>query len=337
MSLGMTLTKFVLEQQRNHPDASGRFTGLLADLARAAKLMSREVNKAGLINILGAAGYSNVQGEEVQKLDEYANDVILSAMEHGGHLAAMASEEMDDIYEIPDKYPRGNYLMTFDPLDGSSNIDVNISIGTIFSILRKKGYSQTTTADDFFQAGVEQVCSGYFLYGSSTMLVYTTGNGVHGFTLDQSIGTFILSHENIQVPPRGSIYSINEGNDRYWYPGTAKYIETIKERADGQKVTARYIGSLVADFHRNLMKGGIFLYPSDRKAAQGKLRLLYEANPLAFIVEQAGGAATTGDERILDIVPDALHQRVPLIIGSKDDVMEAEKCWKENGHGQGAA
>ncbi|MFQ5330438.1 MAG: class 1 fructose-bisphosphatase [Thermodesulfobacteriota bacterium] len=329
MPLGMTLTKFVLQEQRKHPEASGNFTDLLADLARAAKLMSREVNKAGLINILGAAGYSNVQGEEVQKLDEYTNAVILNAMEHGGHLAAMASEEMDDIYEVPDEYPRGNYLMTFDPLDGSSNIDVNISIGTIFSILRKKERGTATTAEDFFQAGSEQVCAGYFLYGSSTMLIYSTGNGVHGFTLDQSIGSFILSHENIKTPPKGSIYSINEGNDRHWYPGTANYIDMLKERGGKEKVTGRYIGSLVADFHRNLMKGGVFLYPRDRKAEKGKLRLLYEANPLAFLAEQAGGAATTGETRILDIVPDELHQRVPLIIGSREDVAEAERYWQE--------
>jgi fructose-1,6-bisphosphatase I len=329
MPTGITLTKFVLEEQRKHPEASGNFTDLLADLARAAKLMSREVNKAGLINILGATGYSNVQGEEVQKLDEYTNLVILSAMEHGGHLAAMASEEMEEIYEVPDEYPRGDYLMTFDPLDGSSNIDVNISIGTIFSILRKKDGGTATTAADFFQPGSAQVCAGYFLYGSSTMLVYTTGNGVHGFTLDQSIGTFLLSHENIKTPARGSIYSINEGNDRHWYPGTARYIDMLKKRGSEKKVTARYIGSLVADFHRNLMKGGVFLYPRDKKAEKGKLRLLYEANPLAFIAEQAGGAATTGETRILDIVPDELHQRVPLIIGSRDDVAEAERCWQE--------
>lgn len=326
MPLGTTLTKFVLEEQRKFPKASGNFTDLLADLARAAKLMSREVNKAGLINIIGTTGYINIQEEEVQKLDEYANMVILNAMEHGGHLTAMASEEMEDIYEVPDKYPRGNYLMAFDPLDGSSNIDVNISIGTIFSILRKREGGKETTANDFFQPGSEQVCAGYFLYGSSTMLVYTSGNGVHGFTLDQSIGTFLLSNENIRIPSKGSIYSINEGNARYWYPGTSRYIDKLK---NGKNVTSRYIGSLVADFHRNLMKGGIFLYPKDKKAKKGKLRLLYEANPLSFIVEQAGGAATTGEERVLDIIPEELHQRVSLIIGSNEDVIEAERYWKE--------
>lgn len=326
MPLGMPLVKFVLEEQRKFPCATGSFTDLLADLARAAKLMSREVNKAGLINILGTTGYINIQEEEVQKLDEYANTVILSAMEHGGHLTAMASEEMEDIYEVPEKYPRGNYLMAFDPLDGSSNIDVNISIGTIFSILRKREGGKETTANDFFQPGSEQVCAGYFLYGSSTMLVYTSGNGVHGFTLDQSIGTFLLSNENIRIPSRGNIYSINEGNARYWYPGTRRYIDKLK---NGKNVTSRYIGSLVADFHRNLMKGGIFLYPKDKKAKKGKLRLLYEANPLSFIVEQAGGAATTGEERILDIIPEELHQRVSLIIGSNEDVIEAERYWKE--------
>ncbi len=327
MPIGMTLMKFILEEQRKFPNASGNFTGLISDLAIAAKVISREVNKAGLINILGATGYSNVQGEEVQKLDEYANTVIVGSMEHGDYLSAMASEEMEGIYAVPERYPKGNYLLVFDPLDGSSNIDVNISIGTIFSVLRKKERGKKVTVEDFLQPGTEQVCAGYILYGSSTILVYTSGYGVHGFTLDPSVGEFILSHENIRIPDKGTIFSINEGNSRYWYDGTKNYIKMLKSRTT---ISARYVGSLVADFHRNLIKGGIFLYPKDRRAKNGKLRLLYEANPLSLIVEQAGGAATTGEKRVLKIVPKELHQRVPLIIGNKRDVIEAERYWQES-------
>ncbi|MBI5560356.1 MAG: class 1 fructose-bisphosphatase [Deltaproteobacteria bacterium] len=324
MRVGMPLTKFLLEEQRRLPHSTGNFTGLFSDLLVAAKIISREVNKAGLINILGEAGYSNVQGEEVQKLDEYAHSAIVKTMEHGGHLSGMASEENKGVIKIPDNYPRGGYLLLFDPLDGSSNIDVNISIGTIFSIIRKDSAGETEEKD-FLKAGKEQVCAGYIIYGSSTMLVYTTGFGVHGFTLDPSVGEFLLSHENIRMPEKGKIYSINEGNTKNWFPGTQRYIEAVKENG----YSARYVGSLVADFHRNLLKGGIFLYPSDRKNAEGKLRLLYEANPLAFIVEQAGGRASTGKERTLEIKPRKLHQRTSLIIGSRADVEEAEKFWRE--------
>ncbi len=325
MRIGMPLTKFLLEEQRLYPKSTGNFTSLFSDLVVAAKIISREVNKAGLINIIGSADYTNVQGEEVQKLDEYANNTLVRTMEHGGHLAGMASEEIDGVIDIPDEYPRGNYLLLFDPLDGSSNIDVNISVGTIFSILRRPDGREKATVGDFLRPGIEQVCAGYIVYGSSTILVYTTGHGVHGFTLDPSVGEFLLSHEDIRIPEKGKIYSINEGNSKYWLPGTQSYIEKVKE--DGYK--ARYVGSLVSDFHRNLLKGGIFLYPADKKSPNGKLRLLYEANPLAFIVEQAGGCASTGDKRILDIEPEELHQRVPLIIGSKADVEEAERCWQQ--------
>ncbi len=325
MRIGMPLTKFLLEEQRLYPKSTGNFTSLFSDLVVAAKIISREVNKAGLINIIGSADYTNVQGEEVQKLDEYANNTLVRTMEHGGHLAGMASEEIDGVIDIPDEYPRGNYLLLFDPLDGSSNIDVNISVGTIFSILRRPDGREKATVGDFLRPGIEQVCAGYIVYGSSTILVYTTGHGVHGFTLDPSVGEFLLSHEDIRIPEKGKIYSINEGNSKYWLPGTQSYIEKVKE--DGYK--ARYVGSLVSDFHRNLLKGGIFLYPADKKSPNGKLRLLYEANPLAFIVEQAGGCASTGNKRILDIEPEELHQRVPLIIGSKADVEEAERCWQQ--------
>lgn len=325
MVVGMTLTKFLLEEQRRYPSSTGNFTSLFSDLVVAAKVISREVNRAGLIDILGATGGKNVQGEEVQKLDEFANATIIRTMEHGGHLSAMASEEVEEIIKIDGKFPKGCYLLLFDPLDGSSNIDVNISVGTIFSIL-KCAPTGEVTVKDFLKPGVEQVCAGYIIYGSSTMFVYTTGHGVHGFTLDPSVGEFLLSHENLRIPEKGKIYSINEANSLHWLPGTSEYIKKIKE--NGRDTTARYVGSLVADFHRNLLKGGIFLYPADKKSKNGKLRLLYEANPLAFIAEQAGGRASTGDKRILEVVPQELHQRTSLIIGSRLDVEEAENFWK---------
>ena len=325
MTIGTTLTQFLLNEQRNYPKSTGNFTALFSDLVVAAKIISREVNKAGLIDILGAADYTNVQGEEVQKLDEYANDTLVKTMEHGGHLSGMASEEVDDIIPIPEGMPRGDYLLLFDPLDGSSNIDVNISVGTIFSILKCTSGERRGTLKDFLKAGVEQVCAGYIIYGSSTVLVYTTGHGVHGFTLDPSVGEFLLSNEDIRIPEEGNIYSVNEANTNYWDNGAKEYIEQIKLDTKRPR-TGRYVGSLVADFHRNLLKGGVYLYPSDTKNVNGKLRLLYEANPLAFIVEQAGGRASDGNKRILEITPEELHQRTPLIIGSKTDVEEAVAC-----------
>ena len=325
MTIGTTLTQFLLNEQRNYPKSTGNFTALFSDLVIAAKVISREVNKAGLIDILGAADYTNVQGEDVQKLDEYANNTLVKTMEHGGHLSGMASEEVDDIIPIPDGLPKGDYLLLFDPLDGSSNIDVNISVGTIFSILKCLPGECRGSLKDFLRAGAEQVCAGYIIYGSSTVLVYTTGHGVHGFTLDPSVGEFLLSHEDIRIPEEGNIYSINEANSSRWDQGTTEYIKKIKLDTK-QPRTGRYVGSLVSDFHRNLLKGGVFLYPADTKNKKGKLRLLYEANPLAFIVEQAGGRASSGDKRILEIVPEELHQRTPLIIGSKADVEEAVAC-----------
>jgi len=324
MSIGKTLTMFLLEEQRNIPNSSGNFTSLFSDIVVAAKIISNTVNKAGLINILGTAGYDNVQGEEVQKLDEMSNSTMVNVMSYGGQVAAMASEEREEFIEVDRSLPRGNYLVLFDPLDGSSNIDVNISVGTIFSIFKcypKPDFEEA----DFLRPGKEQVAAGYVLYGSSTMLVYTTGNGVHGFTLDPGVGEFILSHENIKIPEKGSIYSVNEGNTQHWHDWTAKYINKLKE--DSYK--ARYVGSLVSDFHRNLLKGGVFLYPADKRALKGKLRLLYEANPLSFIVEQAGGMATNGEQRILDLTAASLHERTPLIIGSKADVEEAGEFWRE--------
>lgn len=324
MELGSTLTQFLIEKQWKFKKATGEFTGLLADIATAAKVISREVNKAGLHDILGYQGGKNVHGEQVQKLDMFANDAFIKALSPAEQLIAIASEEMEDPHQISEKSPKGKYVLLMDPLDGSSNIDVNISIGSIFSIYRRKSDGARATMEDFLQPGRLQVCAGYILYGSSTMLIYTTGYGVHGFTLDPGIGEFLLSHEDVRIPEEGKIYSINEAYASRWDAGTRKYVEEVKK---GDR-TARYVGSLVADFHRNLLKGGIFLYPADSQNPDGKLRLLYEASPLAYIVEQAGGKATTGHGPILDVIPEKLHQRVPLVIGSKKDVEHAEACLK---------
>ncbi|OGG54338.1 MAG: fructose-bisphosphatase [Candidatus Handelsmanbacteria bacterium RIFCSPLOWO2_12_FULL_64_10] len=333
MEKGTTLTRFLIEEQREHPEATGDFSELLAELTTAAKIIAREVNKAGLAEILGITGRINVHGEAVQKLDEFANATIIKTVDHTGHLAGLASEEMETIYLIPEKHPLGKYILFFDPVDGSSNIDVNVNIGTIFSIHLKKSGGSGATEEDFLQKGSAQLCAGYVIYGSSTMLVYTTGQGVHGFTLDPTIGEFLLSHEDISIPRRGNIYSANESYYPHWEQGIRRYLDHLKEKdaKTGRPYTARYIGSLVADFHRNLLKGGIFLYPADAKSPNGKLRLMYEAAPLAFIAEQAGGKASTGHRRILDISPTELHQRVPLVIGSPEDVEEAEAFIQRKG------
>jgi fructose-1,6-bisphosphatase I len=322
-----TVQQHILDEERLHPGATGDFTALLTSLTLSAKIISREVNKAGLVKILGETGDINVHGESVQKLDEFAQQTIVRAMGHNGHLCVMASEESENIIPIPIESKKGKYVLMFDPLDGSSNIDVNASIGTIFSIHRRvTNHSPDGRIEDCLQKGIEQIAAGYFIYGSSTMMVYTTGHGVYGFTLDPSLGEFLLSHENIRIPSRGRIYSINEGNMHAWDEGTRRYISYVKEndKDHGHPYSMRYIGSLVADFHRNLLKGGIFLYPGPK----GKLRLLYEAAPLAMVVEQAGGAASTGTQRILDIQPTSLHQRVPLIIGSRDDVREYNQFYR---------
>ena len=319
-----TLQHHIAQQQKLHPSASGHFTSLLWEFVLAVKTIAREVRRAGLIDILGAAGNENVHGERVQKLDEYAQGRIEAALIRSGHVASMASEERAELMPVPPGYPRGRYIFHFDPLDGSSNIDVNISIGTIFSLLRKTSPGEDGTLQDSLQPGTRQVAAGYVLYGSSTMLVYTTGKGVHGFTLDPSVGEFLLSHPDITMPKRGSTYSINEGNAKSWDPGTRAYVNGLKEKdaSKGRPYSMRYVGTLVADFHRTLMRGGIFLYPSSPKP---KLRLLYEAAPMAMIAEQAGGRATTGKERIMDIVPTELHQKVPFVVGSVDDVKEYEE------------
>jgi fructose-1,6-bisphosphatase I len=324
----LTVQQHILDEARMHPGATGDFTALLNTLTLAAKVISREVRRAGLAKILGNTGDVNATGDVVTKLDVFSQETMCRVMGHNGHLCVMASEEAEDIIPIPAGSKRGKYVLMFDPLDGSSNIDANATIGTIWSIHRKISKSaEDGSLEDCLQKGSEQVAAGYFVYGSSTMMVYTTGNGVHGFTLDPSLGEFLLSHENIKIPQRGKIYSINEGNMHSWDTGTRRYIDHVKEnnKERNHPYTLRYIGSLVADFHRNLLKGGIFLYPGPK----GKLRLLYEASPLAMVVEQAGGAASTGAERILDIQPTALHQKVPLIIGSREDVDEYNRFYKE--------
>jgi fructose-1,6-bisphosphatase I len=318
----ITISRHIMEQERKYPQASGEFSGLLSDITLAVKLIARDVRKAGLVNILGLTGSENVHGERVTKLDEYANRVLYDILGRTGHLCVLASEEAHSILTIPEGYPHGKYVFLFDPLDGSSNIDANATIGTIFSVHQRISAGGPGTIEDCLQPGSRQVCAGYIVYGSSTMFVYTTGHGVHGFTYDPTCGEFLLSHEDIKIPQKGKYYSVNEGNYHSWTEETKKYIDWLKEtdKPTGRPYGLRYIGSLVADVHRTLLYGGIFLYPGSIKKPEGKLRLLYEASPLAMVVEQAGGEATDGKIRILDVVPTELHQRTPLIIGGKDEV-----------------
>jgi fructose-1,6-bisphosphatase I len=314
----ITIERHILMQQSRHPEATGVLTSILYDIALAGKLIARETVRAGLEDILGLSGAFNVQGEEVAKLDEYANAAIVRLNQFTGRLAAMASEEDADIIPIPAEYPTGRYVMMFDPLDGSSNIDYSVSIGTIFSILRRKTpMDAPVSLEDFLQRGRDIVASGYILYGPSTMMVYSAGNGVHGFTLDNTVGEFLLTHPDIRIPEKAKFYSVNQGYERFW----AREIQEYTNHLQAQNLSLRYIGSLVSDFHRNLLGGGIFYYPSDTrdpKKPHGKLRLQYECAPLAFLAEHAGGAASDGTAPILDIQPTELHQRVPLFIGSKD-------------------
>jgi len=332
-----TFYRHIIDEERKIPDATGQLSDLLADIALACKVISLEVNRAGLIDILGLTGEENVQGEAVKKLDIYANDILKNTMKSGGHICAVCSEEEEEFIPLEDKYILNNsisnkYICHFDPLDGSSNIEANISIGTIFSIYKRVSESGPGTEQDCLQKGIEQVAAGYVVYGSSTVLVYTAGKGVHGFTLDPTVGEFLLSYENMQIPKKSKTYSINEGNYCKWSDGMKKYIDYLKEddKTTQRPYSSRYVGSLVADFHRNLLYGGIFIYPADKKNVNGKLRLMYEANPLAYIVEQAGGRASTGVNRILEINPETLHQRVPLFIGSEEDVKMAEKFLEMN-------
>lgn len=317
----VTLSQFIAEEQAKHPESSGNLSRIFRDIKLAAKIVNRDVRKAGLVDILGEHGTMNIQGEEVKKLDVIANDIFIDSLSQSGDICAILSEEEDDFRPVNTPAGKqGKYIIAIDPMDGSSNIDANVTIGTIFSIWKRQSpLGSEVTLDDCLQAGNEQVAAGYVVYGSSTMLVYTTGSGVNGFTLDVSIGDFCLSHPNMTTPPMGQICSINSGNYRSFSEGMQEYIDYTNNKG----YTGRYIGSFVADFHRNMVKGGIYLYPATEKSPNGKLRLLYECNPMAFLIEQAGGIATTGKIRVLDIKPSDLHQRIPLIIGSKDMVEEA--------------
>lgn len=332
-----TLGEFIVQQQHAFPHATGELSSLISAIRLAAKIVNREINRAGLSpDIIGAVGTDNVQGEAQQKLDVFANDKFKAALEARGEVCGMASEE-EEGYIVFDgeRGKNASYVVLTDPLDGSSNIDVNVSVGTIFSIYRRiTPTGQPVTLDDFLQPGCNQVAAGYVIYGSSTMLVYTTGDGVNGFTYDPTLGVFALSHPNMRLPEDGNIYSINEGNYIKFPNGVKKYIKYCQERdeATNRPYTSRYIGSLVSDFHRNLLKGGVYIYPTTESAPTGKLRLLYECNPMAFIAEQAGGFASDGEMRIMDIKPTELHQRVPYFVGSKNMVRKAEEFLRDFGH-----
>lgn len=330
----ITLNEFIHDRQEDFPFATGELSQLLSDIGRASKIINKEINKAGLVDILGAVGSTNVQGEEQQKLDVYADNQFINAFRNGGEVCGIASEENDDFLPFDNEESRDSkYVVTFDPLDGSSNIDVNVSVGTIFSIYRRVSTEGPAVLEDFLQAGTEQVAAGYVIYGSSTMLVYTTGNGVNGFTLDPGIGEYCLSHPEMKAPVDGRLYSFNEGNYNTFTGGLQKYCDWVKEDdpATGRPYSCRYIASMVADIHRNLIKGGVFCYPATAGSPKGKLRLLYECNPMAFIVEQAGGIATTGYERIMEIIPTELHQRVPALMGSKNMVGKVLEMIEKHG------
>lgn len=325
-SRAITLSQFLEQEERKHPEATGEFTSVLMDIALASKMINREVIRAGLVDVLGYTGSQNVHGEKVQKLDVFAHQTLYRVLSSTGQLAVLASEEDENVIPVPEGQPVGKYVVNFDPLDGSSNINANVNIGTIFSVLPRITRKGGGTLTDCLQAGDRQLCAGYVMYGSSTMLVYTTGHGVHGFTYEPSIGEYLLSHPDIRTPLRGHIYSVNEGNYTQWSEGVKRYVDYLKmdDVATNRPYSSRYVGSLVADFHRNLLYGGIFLYPGDFKNPRGKLRVLYEAAPLALIVEEAGGAACDGYRRILEIVPGTLHERTPLFLGSAEDVRECE-------------
>jgi len=315
-----------MDKQTDFPDATGSLTNLLYDIAVAGKLISSHTTRAGLADILGSTGQENVQGEEVQKLDVYAQQTIYQLNDHTGRLAVMGSEEEENIIPIPDKYPTGKYVLLFDPLDGSSNIDFNVSVGTIFAIFKRKTESGRGTLEDVLQKGTEVVAAGYIVYGSSTMFVYSTGDGVHGFTLDPTIGEFLLSHPDIRLPDPPKYYSANQGYQSRWSEGIQRYTRWLRgEEGATRSLSLRYIGSMIADIHRNLLGGGVFYYPTDSKVPKGKLRLLYEAIPMSFLIEQAGGYASTGQGPIRDIQPTKLHQRTPLFVGNRELVEKAEE------------
>lgn len=324
----ITIERHIIEEERDFPEATGVFSSLLYDIALAGKIIARETTRAGLVEILGSAGEMNVQGEEQMKLDVFADEVIIRMNSYTGRLAVMASEERRTPIQIPEGYGTGKYVLVFDPLDGSSNIDVNATVGTIFAIYRRVTESGPGTVEDCLQMGSDMAAAGYIIYGSSTMMVYTTGQGVHGFTLDPSLGEFLLSHPNLQIPDQPSYYSANHGYEKYRTEGVTRFtrwLQGMDKEDEREPLSERYIGALVADFHRNLLEGGIFYYPGDSRYPEGKLRLIYEANPLAFIAEQAGGRASNGKGRILEMKPERLHQRTPLFIGNSGLVAKAEE------------
>jgi fructose-1,6-bisphosphatase I len=322
----LTLSRFITQNRASHQGATEEFSSLLTQIGLVGKLIAQDLRRAGLINILGTTGGTNVQGETVKKLDAIANDTFVKVFQHSGYVCALASEEMEKPISLPGNWPHGKYMLLFDPLDGSSNTDCNMPLGAIFSILKYDRTDRLPTEDELLRKGTEQVAAGYLLYGASTMLVYTVGQGVYGFTLEPGIGEYLLSHEQIRIPEKGKVYAANEGNYHKWPAGTKKYIDSLKvsDKTTGRPYSGRYSGCLVADVHRILLGGGLYLYPGEVDKPEGKLRLMYEANPLAFVVERAGGKATTGMARILEVEPKKLHQRVPLIIGSRRDVETAE-------------
>ncbi len=323
-----TIERHILDEQASHPDASGTLTGILHQIALAGKLIAKHTTRAGLADIIGRAGSTNVQGEDVQKLDVYAHRSIFRLMDHTGYLAVMGSEEEEDLIPIPEKFPVGKYVLLFDPLDGSSNIDFNVSIGTIFTVFKRvTPLGRPGTLEDMLQPASEIVAAGYLVYGSSTMMVYSTGRGVNGFTLDPSIGEFLLSHKNIRLPERPKYYSVNHGNYHYWSPGVQKYTDWLQSHEP--PISMRYIGSMVADVHRTLLGGGVFYYPADTKNPNGKLRMLYEVAPMSFLVEQAGGYASTGTGAIRDVKPANLHQRLPAFMGNRELVEQVEQFLAE--------
>ncbi|HEX7328303.1 MAG TPA: class 1 fructose-bisphosphatase [Casimicrobiaceae bacterium] len=330
-----TLTQYLIEERRRHPQASGELNALILDIALACKAISRVVARGALDGVLGASGSTNVQGETQKKLDVVANDLFLRCNEWGGHLAGMVSEELEDPYPIPRRYPKGRYLLAFDPLDGSSNTDVNVSVGSIFSITRAREPETDAVATDFLQPGREQVCAGYAIYGPSTMLVLTLGHGAHAFTLDPMLGEFILTHPHLRIPAATAEFAINASNSRFWEPAVKRYVDECIAGRTGTRdkdFNMRWIASLIAETHRILMRGGVFLYPRDTREAgkPGRLRLLYEANPIAFIVEQAGGRASTGRAPVLDVVPEHVHQRIGFIFGSGDEVERIERYHRDS-------
>lgn len=325
MQIGTTIAQFLADEQRKNNTNNPDLLALMGQVVTACKVISNAVNKGALVGVMGSLESENIQGETQKKLDVITNEIFMQTTERGGQLAGMASEEMDDVYDIPAQYPHGKYLLVFDPLDGSSNVDVNISVGTIFSVLRYEGSAANPVAADFLQPGTKQVAAGYALYGSSTMLVITTGHGVNGFTLDSDIGEFVLTHPNMMIPVDTKEFAINASNQRFWEAPVQRYVSECvagKTGPRGRDFNMRWVASMVAEVHRIIIRGGIFMYPKDTKdpAKAGKLRLMYEANPMSFIVEQAGGLSSTGRQRILDVQPEGLHQRVPVILGSKNEV-----------------